>query len=57
MPGYSYTTDLLFLLTLLKVRFKEKNGFYFFNPIGKILEKTKLRLEKRFEAKVLIFQN
>ena len=48
MPGYRYHMDLFFLLTLLRVL--EENGFYFFIPIGKILEKAKLRPEKRFEA-------
>ena len=28
MPGYRYHTDLRFLLTLLKVRFRGKKGFY-----------------------------
>ena len=28
MPGYRYRTNLRFLLTLLKVRFRGKKGFY-----------------------------
>ena len=40
-----------FFVILLKVRFREKNGFYFLSQ----LEKAKLRPELRFEAKVLQF--